>query len=177
MRKLCAASLLAIGLVACGGDGNDVDPAIIVGGGVHDPGIDGEVNVYVIDEDTDAPLVGATVRVGTVEGTTDATGLFTAAGDLVGKQTIVAKATNYAASVWVGVDGANVTIGMTKATATTTAVPQAELGGSIVGWDALPAPATGHATIAFVNYSQSRALGDDSGNCYEAPLLIGIKAA
>ncbi len=114
MRKLCCASALAL-VAACGGGGHDVDPAIIVGGGVTDPGIDGEVNVFVIDEDTDAPLAGATVRVGAVEGTTDAAGLFVATGELVGKQTIVARATGYAASVWVGVDGANVTIPMTAA--------------------------------------------------------------
>src|SRR5438128_676563 len=126
MQKLCAAGLLAIGLAACGGD-SDVDPELIPSGGIHDPGIDGKVHVYVIDEDTDEPLVGATVRVGTIEGTTDATGLFTASGDLSGKQTIVAKATNYAPGVWVGVDGVNVTMPMTRATMTTTNVPQAEL--------------------------------------------------
>ncbi len=173
MRKLCAASLLALGLGACGGDGNDVTPTIIVGGGVHDPGIDGEVNVYVIDEDTDAPLTGATVRVGTIEGTTDATGLFTAASeDLVGRQDLVVKATNYAASVWLGVDGANVTVPMTKATTTNPAdVPQAELGGTITGWDTLPAPATGHANVAIVMYSQSREIGDDDGNDLPPPAM------
>lgn len=168
MRKLCCASALAL-VAACGGDGHDVDPAIIVGGGVTDPGIDGEVNVFVIDEDSDAPLAGATVRVGAIEGTTDAAGLFVATGELVGKQTIVARATGYAASVWVGVDGANVTIPMTAATATSPDVPQATLAGTIAGWDSLPAPATGHATVAFVTYTQSQELGDDQGNDLPPP--------
>lgn len=173
MRKLCAAGVFAVGLGlgACGGDGNDVEPELIPGGGIHDPGIDGEVNVFVIDEDTDAPLVGATVRVGTVEGSTDAAGLFTASGDLVGKQTIVVKATNYAPSVWVGADGANVTVPMTRATTTSTNVPQAELAGTINGWEQLPAPATGHAHVALVTYSQSKELGDDDGNNLPPPAM------
>lgn len=170
MKKLCAASLLAVGLAACGGDdGHDVEPAIIVGGGIHDPGIDGEVNVYVIDEDTDAPLAGATVRVGTIEGTTDATGLFTATGDLVGKQTIVARATSYAAGVWIGADGANVTIPLTPATTAPADIPQAELSGTVAGWDTLPLPAAQHLTAAMVTYSQSKDLGDDDGNNLAPP--------
>jgi hypothetical protein len=171
MRKLCAATLLALGAGACGGGGNDVEPELIPTGGIHDPGIEGEVNVYVIDEDTDAPLVGATVRVGTIEGTTDATGLFVASGDLSGKQQITAKATNYAPSVWVGVDGANVTIPMTRATTTSVNVPQAELGGTINGWTSLPQPAAGHANVAHVAYSQSKELGDDNGNDLPPPAM------
>ncbi|HUQ05833.1 MAG TPA: hypothetical protein VM261_25200 [Kofleriaceae bacterium] len=169
MRKLCAATLLALGVGACGGDGNDVEPELIPSGGVHDPGVDGEVNVYVIDEDTDAPLVGATVRVGTIEGTTDSTGLFVASGDLSGKQQITVKATNYAPAVWVGVDGANVTMPMTRATTTSVNVPQAELGGTINGWTALAQPLAGHANVALVTYSQSKELGDDKGNDLPPP--------
>jgi hypothetical protein len=170
MRKLCVMGVLALGLTACGGD-SDVEPELIPGGGIHDPGIDGKVHVYVIDEDTDAPLVGATVRVGTVEGTTDATGLFTASGDLSGKQTIAVKATNYAPSLWVGADGANVTIPMTRATTTTTNVPQAELSGTINGWTSLAQPAAGHANAAIVTYSQSKELGDDTGNDLPPPAM------
>jgi predicted secreted protein len=47
---------------ACGG--NDVDPRVIAGGGVGDGEIDGELNVYVIDTSTDAPIAGAMVQVG-----------------------------------------------------------------------------------------------------------------
>src|SRR5262245_54253280 len=87
MRNLTLAAVLSAGLLACGG-GHDVDPKIIPGGGIHDPGIDGEVNVFVIDEDTDAPMADATVRVGTIEGVTDSTGLFVASNDdLTGPQT------------------------------------------------------------------------------------------
>jgi hypothetical protein len=168
MRKLCVASLLAVGLAACGGD--SVDPELIPSGGIHDPGIDGTVHVYVIDEDTDAVLVGATVRVGTVEGTTDATGLFSA-NDVSGKQTIAVRATNYAPAVWVGVDGANVTVPMTRATTTTTNVPQAELSGTINGWTSLAQPASGHGNVALVTYSQSKELGDDNGNDLPPPAM------
>jgi hypothetical protein len=168
MKKFC---LLAVVLCACGGDEEKVEPAIIVGGGIHDPGIDGTVHVYVIDDDTDAPIAGATVRVGTIEGQTDATGLFTAEGDLRGKQTVIAKATNYAASVWVGADGANITIPMTRATTTTEEPEQAELAGTIDGWDELPLPTGNLITVALVTYSQSARLGDDDGNNLPPPAV------
>src|SRR4051794_20282868 len=87
-----ALAALALALAACGG-GGDVAPELVAGGGIHDPGIHGKVNVFVIDDDTDAPIEGAWVRVGTLEGTTDATGLFVASVD--GKQTIVAKAVDH----------------------------------------------------------------------------------
>ena len=45
-----AAATAALALAACGG-GNDPDPTLIPGGGIADPDIDGEVNVFVIDED------------------------------------------------------------------------------------------------------------------------------
>ncbi|MBK9035009.1 MAG: hypothetical protein IPL61_27725 [Myxococcales bacterium] len=145
---------------ACGGDdGNNPSPTIIPGGGIHDPGIDGVVHVYVIDSATDAPIAGAGVRVGTLEGTTDATGLFTAKGDLTGPQMIVAKAAGYASGVWVGADGANVTANLDKTPTPTTPPPQAEISGTIVGWDAVPTPAADHLTAALVTYSQDRALG------------------
>ena len=123
MRSNLAWSLtLALLAAACGGDdGNNAIPAVIPGGGVHDPGIDGLVNVYAIDSDTDAPIAGATVRVGTIEGTTDATGLFVAKGDLTGPQTIAVKATGYATGVYIGADGANVTAALDRTPASTTA--------------------------------------------------------
>lgn len=159
MRLTPILSLVVLA-AACGGDdGNNPSPTIIPGGGIHDPGIDGVVHVYVIDSATDAPIAGAGVRVGTLEGTTDATGLFTAKGDLTGPQTIVAKAAGYATSVWIGADGANVTANLDKTPTPTTAPPQAEISGTIVGWDAVPTPATDHLTAALVTYSQSRELG------------------
>jgi hypothetical protein len=46
------------------------------GGGVVTPGIAGALNVFVVDDATDAPIVGATVRVGAA----DAASLPTARG-------------------------------------------------------------------------------------------------
>lgn len=169
MKKSCLFALV-IAAGACGGDDDAVEPELIAGGGIHDPGIDGTVHVHVIDDVTDAPISGATVRVGTVEGQTDAAGLFTATGDLSGKQTVVAKATNYAAAVWVGANGANITIPMTRASAETTEPAQAELAGTIAGWDTMPLPAANHITIALVVYSQSKRVGDDQGNDLAPPV-------
>lgn len=155
---------------ACGGDdGNNAAPAVIPGGGVHDPGIDGLVNVYAIDSDTDAPIAGATVRVGTIEGMTDATGLFVAKGDLKGPQTIAVKATGYATGVYVGADGANVTAALDRTPATTTAPPQAEISGTVAGWDAIPMPPADHLTAALVTYSQSRELGANDNDLAPPP--------
>jgi hypothetical protein len=156
-------------LGACGGDDTGLEPELIPGGGIHDPGIDGTVHVHVIDDDTDAPLAGATVRVGTVEGQTDAAGLFTASGDLSGKQTVVAKATNYAASMWVGAGGANITIPMTRSSSSTAEPDQAELGGTIAGWDTMTLPPAEHVPVAFVVYSQSRRIGEEDGNDLPPP--------
>jgi hypothetical protein len=161
MRSNLAWTLsLTLLAAACGGDdGNSAAPELIPGGGVHDPGIDGLVNVYAIDSDTDAPIAGAMVRVGTLEGTTDATGLFVAKGDLTGPQTIAVKATGYATGVYVGADGANVTAALDRTPASTTAPPQAEISGTVAGWDDLPLPPANHLTAALVIYSQSRELG------------------
>src|ERR1043165_5454588 len=91
-------------LVACGDDsgmatpdsptGNRPPPRVIPGGGIGDGAIDGVVNLYVMDDATRTPLANATVRVGTLDGTTDATGLFVAEG-VVGPQTVLAEMDNY----------------------------------------------------------------------------------
>src|SRR3954462_9772107 len=94
---LLLALLASLASGACGGDDGAAAPAIIPGGGVHDPGIDGVVNVFVIDSDTDQPIANATIRVGATEGTTDTTGLLVVK-DVTGPQTILTRATGYAAS-------------------------------------------------------------------------------
>ncbi len=153
-------------LAACGGGKNDVDPRVVPGGGVGDGAINGELNVYVIDEITDEPVAGATVSVGEpgaepLEGVTDSTGLFTFDGDLEGPQTITAVASGYAVATWFGANGANVTIPLSPETEPP--VAQAQLSGTIAGWDTL-APATDHAYIALVQYSQTTDLGDPANN-------------
>ena len=76
--------------IGCGGGGsttvdkiNDAAPEEIPGGGIGSGAVDGKINVYAIDAITEAPIAGASVRVGEadaakpLEGTTDATGLVT----------------------------------------------------------------------------------------------------
>jgi len=163
-------ALLAVaGLVsACGGDdssksdtptGNHPDPMVIAGGGIGGGAIDGVVNLYVIDDATRMPIEGANVRVGTVAGTTDATGLFIANG-LTGKQEVVVTASGYRSEYWVGANGANMTVDLQKGNP---ALPQATLTGSIIGFAALPLTA-GHAKVALVTYSQDDLAPDAENN-------------
>ena len=153
------ASLLVVpilALAACGG--GPPDPRVIPGGGVGDGEIDGTVNVYVIDEDTDAPIAGAMVDVGGAQLATDADGL-AVFEDVEGPQVIAAKATGYRSTVWHGANGANVTIPMPPTAPVT--VPQATLTGTISGWETITV-GTNHVKAALVFYSWSDALGDAS---------------
>lgn len=173
LRRVLSLSLLAAAVAACsddgGGDGPDgVEPALVPGGGVRDPGLDGVVNVYVIDADDGAPLVGATVRVGATEAVTDATGLVVG-GDVSGPQTVMAKAAGHAAAVWVGVDGANVTIPLERSPADTSRPPQAQLSGSIAGWDELPPPEVNMVRVAILLYSQEHELGARANEIAQPP--------
>ena len=150
--RLFATSFAGLGLalVACGG-GNDVDPRVIPGGGIGDGAIDGEVNVYVIDSETDEPLADAMVHVGSIEGMTDATGLFVASGDLSGPQEITGMKTGYVTQSWIGANGANVTLPLDPTAANAPDVPQGAVSGSIDGWADLTPP-TGLGVVAFVGY-------------------------
>ena len=159
--------LLAL-LVGCGNDvGMEVDanpgpvpvsPRVIAGGGIGDGPIAGVVNLYVIDDAKRVPVANATVRVGTVDGVTDATGLFVASG-LEGPQTITAVANGFRSEVWVGANGANVTINLTAAN--TASPPSGTITGSITGFGAITVPA-GHLKVAVASYSQSDTVGDES---------------
>jgi hypothetical protein len=155
-----------LSLVACGNDsvdpspdgpaGNRPDPRVIAGGGIGDGAIDGVVNLYVIDDATRTPIANAEVRVGTVTGTTDATGLFVAE-DVVGKQDVVIKAAGHRSEIWIGANGANMTVNMAVANQPTPA--STNLSGTITGWTGI-AVAAGHAKQAVVVYSQTDDLGD-----------------
>lgn len=158
MRSLVICCVLA----ACGG--NDVDPRIIPGGGVGSGEIDGEINVHVIDSDTRAPIANATVAVGSKEDTTDETGLVVVS-DIDGRQTVSVKASGYTSVVWADVNGANVTIPLSKLDST--APDQATLSGTIAGWEAISVPAN-HIKAAVVLYSQTDDLGD-AANSIETP--------
>ena len=154
--------LLILALVACS---NDVDPEVIEGGGVGYGEIDGEVNVHVVDQ-SDNPISGATVQVYPADGgelhekTTDAKGLVVVSG-VEGAQTIVVKATGYRSAVWVGANGANVTIPLAANAAT--AIDSAMLSGSITGWDSITVP-TGHIKAAVILYSQNDEFGDQAND-------------
>lgn len=145
---------LVVGLIGTGCS-NDVDPRVIPGGGVGDGEIDGEVNIAVIDSQTDAPIIGATVEVGGTQKTTDTKG-FVTFSDVEGAQDVTVKAASYRSAMWLDVNGANVTIALQSQSTT---VAQAQLAGTIAGWDAIAVP-QGHAKAAFVITSQSDDLGD-----------------
>ena len=157
-------ALVILALAACS---NDVDPRVIPGGGVGDGEIDGEVNVHVID-DSDDPIAGATVEVNGKQETTDSKGLAVFSG-VEGAQTIAVKATGYRSEVWVGANGANVTIPMS---ATGVAPDSATLTGTITGWDTITVP-SGHVKAAIVLYSQSNDLGD-SANDLQTPSMGNV---
>ncbi len=166
MRFCLLVSLL--GVVACGEDtvdtpdvdaptGNHPDPRVIPGGGIGDGPIDGVVNLYVIDDTDRTPIEGAEVRVGTIDGTTDATGLFVADG-VTGPQDIVVKAAGHRKEMWLGVAGANVTIDLDKDLDPT---PTSHtFTGSITNYDTLQVTAANHFKVAFISYSQTDKLGD-----------------
>lgn len=153
----------ALALAACGG--NDAAPSLIMGGGVGSGDIDGKVNVYVIDQDTFAPIAGAKVRVGTIDGMTDSTGLFTAKNDnLSGKQNVTAVASGHVPTMWVGVNGANVTIPVAVSGTGTPTVPQAELDATIDGWASFNPLGQNDAVVGIVSYSQTPDLGAAENN-------------
>jgi hypothetical protein len=169
MRTLGLLGLFACLTAGCGDDGatspdtqtgNHPPPRVIAGGGIGDGAIDGVVNLYVIDEATRDPISGATVRVGSVDGTTDATGLFIAEG-VVGPQTVLVKAANMRSEMWLGANGANMTIALKAAVDPTPT--RANISGSITGFDSITVP-TGHNKTAIISYSQDDKLGDAANN-------------
>ncbi len=154
---------------ACGDDaattpdtqtGNHPPPRVIPGGGIGDGAIDGVVNLYVLDDATRAPIEGATVRVGDIDGTTDANGLFIAEGP-VGPQTVLVKASGMRSEMWLGANGANMTLSLKTQTDPTPT--KANISGSIAGFDTIAVP-TGHNKTAIVSYSQDDKLGDAANN-------------
>lgn len=180
MTSHCLKTLLTglgtAALAACGGGGHDVDPAIISGGGISDPGIDGEVNVYVIDEATGDPIQGAEVQAGDVEGETDADGLFVAKGDsLSGPTIITAMAADHVTSTWVGANGANVTIPLDLQDDGNLSVPQARLEGTITGWASFTPP-NGTIKAALVGVSASQDENDPGNDIVQPPGNMNVCA-
>nr|HEX4317780.1 hypothetical protein [Kofleriaceae bacterium] len=144
-----------------GGDGSNAPPPrIIPGGGIGDGPIDGVAYVYAIDDATRQPIPGAAVSVGTVTGTTDATGLFTATG-VTGAQDVVVTAAAHRSEVWLGANGTNLTIDLQTQTAATP--PSANLAGTI-DLSSFTAAGSGHIKAAIVTYSQTDNLGDPANS-------------
>ena len=140
-------------------DGGGVPPRIIAGGGIGDGPITGVANVYVIDDASRQPVAGAAVTVGTVTGVTDATGLFVATG-VTGKQTVLVTAGSYRGELWVGANGANLTVDLQPANAATPG--SATLTGSV---DLSSfSVAVGHQKTASVTYSQDELATDAANN-------------
>ncbi|HEY3353736.1 MAG TPA: carboxypeptidase-like regulatory domain-containing protein [Polyangia bacterium] len=162
---LVAAALAAVALggSACGDDGNQIKaPAArtIARGGVGDGAVKGAINVTVIDAASQDPIPAASVRLGApssaapLTGLTDGTGLVTFLdATLSGAQTVTVTASGYAAATWIGVNGGNVTIPLSRTPAATP--NQAVVEGTIQGWDTRPAPADGHMLLAYIFYSSA----------------------
>ena len=181
MKTLGFTICIALVAAACGDDKNMADPRLIAGGGVGDGSIAGRVNVYTIDGDTDDPVGSAEIFIGepgdeSLEATTDSSGLVTVDDDLLdGPTTITVVANGYITSTWFGADGANVTIPL-EAKDEPTNLPQATIGGTIDGWEDLPAPDTGHFYVGIVSYSQTDDLGDPVNNLEQPSGNNGLPA-
>ena len=76
-----------------------------------------------------------------------------------------------------GFRGANVTIPLDRTPAPTTPPPQAQLSGTITGWDALPAPAAGHVRVALATFAQDRELGSTANDITQPPDVGNIPAS
>lgn len=161
MRTPILACLLTTTIfAACGDDGaSKVPPREIPGGGIGDGPIDGVANIYVIDDITREPIAGATVKIGTLEGTTDAEGLFIAE-DLSGPQTVTVKAPTFRSEMWIGANGANMTFNLSAGT--DPVAPRATLKGAI-DLTSIQVPA-GHLKLGIVAYSQTDDLGDPAND-------------
>lgn len=182
MNKL-SSIMVCVVLSACGGgsgepaaDGgtNDVEPTLIPGGGASSGAIGGEINVFVIDDETGAVIPGAWVRIGDAAAATplvnqtNTSGLAEFVDDsLNGAQTVTVVADGYAAATWVGVNGANVTIPLARNPRP--AVPAATVSGTIDGWASLPAPGLYDYNLAIVLYSWSARYGARE-NSIEQPM-------
>lgn len=155
--------IVLAGCLGCGGSskvgiGNDAEPEKIEGGGTGGGALDGRLNVYLFDEDTQEAVEGATVLVG--DGTdpdlvaeTDAEGLvtFRKAG-LVGPLDVTFGKSGYATATVVGLDAANFTAGMNPV-----GDPPAVGTGTVVGTVPtvadLPAPTATEIHGAFVSFA------------------------
>jgi len=185
MRKTAGRLGVALALFGsgCGAVSDNHPTAILVpGGGVGGGRISGYLNVYVTDDDTRLPIMGASVRVGTsadpmpCQALTDSTGLVEfnpqSCPSLSGPATVTASQSGYAPSTLIGVDGANLTLSIRAFTRPAT--DSAAVSGTIAGWEGLPAPVIGHNTIALVAASQAPDLGDRGNNLTQPTRQVAV---
>ena len=184
MRGLAVVLMVAAG--ACGdgrgGIGGPPVPRLIPGGGIGDGNITGYLNVFVIDDETDAVVSSAAVRVGDSAATTacdaltDSTGIASfdpqSCPSLVGPVNVTVSATGYAPSTWIGANGRNLTVGVRSISAP--AFGSATVYGTIAGWDDLPAPAVNHQTLAIIGASQLPALGDRENDMAQGKRTVDV---
>jgi hypothetical protein len=183
MQKTTWGVLLGVLWAAgCGSvSNNHPTPVLVPGGGIGGGAIDGYVNLYVIDTDTNLGIPGASVQIGAATATacmglTDSTGLVTfdpmTCAGLRGAVTLTASATGYAPSTWIGANGANMTINLQ---ATTRPMPDtATVSGTIAGWESLPTPTGNHTTIALIGASQTPNLGDLANNIQQGTRNVSL---
>jgi hypothetical protein len=188
MRRSQAVLLVLVSAAAgaCGDGGGGISappvPRMIPGGGVGDGKISGYLNVFVVDDETDAVVSSAAVRVGDSAATTacdaltDSTGIASfdppSCPSLVGPVNVTVSATGYAPSTWIGVNGRNLTVNVRSISAP--AFGRATVYGTIAGWDALPAPAANHQTLALVGASQLPGLGDRENEMDQGKRTIDV---
>jgi hypothetical protein len=179
MRKL--GLVLALFAAACGDDDapsvNHVeDPEILPRGGIGSGAIQGELNVFVVDSVTSAPIAGATVRVEAepepLTGNTDSTGLivFTDSG-LAGAQTVTAQATDYANSTWIGANGAVLTIPLESNDPTPVTPTSYTVAATIDGFADIPVTA-GHAILGLILYSYNPDFEDPANSIEQGTRTI-----
>jgi hypothetical protein len=178
MRKLLTCTWLAVtaAAVGCGGVSGPPAPRLILGGGVADGKVDGNLYVHVTDEETRGAISSASVRVGDSSDPTpcvvltDSTGLAKFEPDgcpgLKGPVTVTVSVTGYATTTWIGVNGTNLTIPIRDTSPP--AVATATVSGTIAGWDTLPVPPLHHQTLALIASSSSDTLGDRADNLTQA---------
>jgi hypothetical protein len=161
-----------------GGIGNDVAPEKIPGGGTAGGSIDGRVNVYVIDAETDEPLEGALVMLGdgtTDQGSADKDGLVTfRRPGLKGPVTLTAGMAGYTTSTVVGLDAANVTL--TLDTRSPAPVPTGTCSGTVKDWDQLPPVAQNHVRLGFAGFLLGSELGSPANEVDQPPGNLNLYA-
>ncbi|MFH0899950.1 MAG: hypothetical protein V2A73_04900, partial [Pseudomonadota bacterium] len=170
MKRSILISALALLLVGCSDDGNGKDPdggngktdggngqdaKLTPFGGVTSGNINGVLNVFVIDANTNAPVVSADVQVEVKGGTaltgkTGENGLVTFK-DLSGPQTVSATAKYYSAVTWIGVNGKDVTLPLAPNAAPSAQSAYAE--GTIEGWEGMSSSDSSKKLLAQVGYT------------------------